>query len=215
MSDKTSIQPWVAVAVSLASVCVNIAIAVHSSALTQQSLETSSEQLATARSAYQTALQQAALATQQAAVAEKSYKLAEQALAFQKANVEQDNRYPVVFNQEYLDAIDSPIANQTQFSLAIINKTKRAFSYGVKVESEGFTVYWPGLTPQRGQSVIYLDRNPRVVSPEVPYTGAFVVWHHLKPSPAAVLRIKVNEEVVLEKRYVYDTGRQAYVLEGG
>lgn len=214
MNSKPSLQPWVTVFISLVSLGVSTFVAMNNSVQTttaQHSLATANEQLAMAKSAYEAARKQIAIAELAQQTAEKNFKVAEQSLAFQRSLVDQDNGFAVVFNQGFLDAVDSPIKNQTQFHLAIVNKTRRTFSYRVKIESEGFTVFWPDQVPKQSEFSIYLDRNAAAVSAEAVYYGSFVVWHHQNPSRAARLIVKINENVALDRQYTYDENRKAYL----
>jgi len=215
--EKSGSVVWLSLAISVISLGVAAYSAVNATSQTSishDSLDTAVEQLITAKKAYETAAQQLQIAKNSQETAEKSYQLAKDQFDFNRQSSEEENKYPLVYAQAFLDAIASDLPNKTVLPFTFVNKTKRSRHYRVSVESEGFGVYWENMIPQSLENKIFLDRNPVVLSPESAHSRPFVIWHGVQPAAVGILRLRVNDEVVLQRFYDYNATTKAYSPRG-
>jgi hypothetical protein len=209
---------WIPIGISTVSLAAAIFAAWNSNRqadTAQLSLTVALEQADTAKASFESAREQLATAKEAQRIAEKNYLLSKESREFQQKLFEEENGLAIVYQQQFLDSLFHPIDNAKKFVFAFANKTKRPLSYFVSVESEGVTVDWPDRTPEKVKNVIYLDRNPVVISPEESYSREFVVWHHKSLPTEATIRIKVNGITQLERKFSYDKKQKSYVLKDG
>lgn len=188
-----------------------IVIAMFSLFIAGMSLWYTKQQTTTAKKSLVSATEQLELAKVAQATAEKNYLVAKQQLDIQRQSLEDDNKFPVVYDRVFLNALISPIQNQQVITVAFVNRTKRAQSYWVAVEAEGVGVYWVNARPDKIVNRIYLDRNPVVVAPDAEYRESFVVWHATQPLTSARLRLYINEVLKLENNYHYNAVQHTYL----
>lgn len=169
------------------------------------------QQTTTAKELLASATEQLELAKVAQTTAEKNYLVAKQQLDIQRQALEEDNKFPIVYDRAFLNALISPIQNQQMINVAFINRTKRAQSYWVAVEADGMGVYWLNAKPDKILNRIYLDRNPVVVAPDGEYRESFIVWHTTQPPASARLRLYINDVLKQENSYHYNAAQRAYL----
>jgi len=171
----------------------------------------SAQQTSAAKDSLNTANAQLRLAWDAQKTAEGSYLVAKEQLDFQRKSTEDENRFPVVYDGAFLNALRQPLVNQEVLPFSFVNRTKRSQSYRVSVLVTGIGVDFEGQTPAKLIGAINLDSNWIVVPPDGEYKQSFVVWHGAKPAPHATLTILINSTPALVKKFDYDQKSSAYV----
>jgi Fe-S cluster assembly scaffold protein SufB len=208
---------WLSEVISVLALCVAIFAAWNSWRQADnglKALEETKNQVAATLESVETAKKQLATAQRAQETAEHSYAVARASYEQQSTQFAQDEAHSLVYEQQFLNALESPITNGHQFKLAFQNKSKSTHSYFIKVETEGFFVDWPSTPPSNPKTAIFLNRNPVAISSESSYAEGFVIWLYQSPPPKATLRIKVNDRVVFERNYIYEKISGAYVRNG-
>lgn len=202
--EQSSLSIWLPITLSFLSVLI-----------ATSALWYSKEQTGTAKDTLIAAIEQLRLAKEAQSTAEKNYLVAKEQLELQRSAQQEDNKFPVVYDASFLDALRGPLHNKQLVQVAFVNRTKRAQSYRVSVETtNGVGVYFENIAPEKLIPYIYLDSNPIVVPPDGEYRRSFVVWHSTKPIPRATLRLNINGRPDIERQYEYNSQLAAYVPLG-